>query len=290
MNGMRRGSAETHKPLAPYRAMFTAEVDQATTELRRPASALFVSGMIAGASVAAVILLLGAVLMHDLALGGAWFRLSVGVIYAAGFTIAIMARTDLFTEYTTISILPLLTGDSSLRAVARLWALVYTGNLAGAFAVALLGSVLGPELQILNAADMAQFGHHLSRYDWWVIVLSGIAAGWLVGLLSWLIAGGRDTTSQILFIWIIGMMIGFLGLHHAITGGTEMMVAALGSPEIGIGEVAHLLVWTTVGNALGGVLFAIGIQQAVRMGPRAGSGEERNREQSDPESRRGNGR
>lgn len=279
-------SDEAHTTLAPYRAMFNAEVEQATTELRRPARALFASGTVAGASVAMVILLLGTVLSQGQTVPGPVFRLTLGAIYAIGFTLAIMARTDLFTEYTTISVLPLLTGDSSLSAVARLWTLVYTGNLFGAFAIALLGVTLGPELRILAAEDLVGFGHHLSAYEWWVILLSGIAAGWLMGLLSWLIAGGRDTTSQILFIWIIGVMIGFLGLHHAITGGTEMMAAAMGSSEISARDVLYVLGWTTAGNAIGGVGFAAVIQQAVRMGSQCDYGGERKRQQEDAKSRR----
>ena len=219
MTDFKSASKENPNPMAPYRAMFNAEVEQATTELQRPAQALFASGTVAGVSVAIVILLLGAVLAQEQIAPSAGFRLSLGAIYAVGFTLAIMARTDLFTEYTTISVFPLLTGDSTFGAVARLWALVYSGNLFGAFIVAILSVFVGPELQILMPEDMASFGRHLAGYAWWAILLSGVAAGWLMGLLSWLLAGGRDTTSQILFIWVIGGLIGFLGLHHAITGG-----------------------------------------------------------------------
>jgi formate/nitrite transporter FocA (FNT family) len=212
--------------------MFHAEVEQATTELRRPARALFASGAVAGASVGLVVLLMGAALAQQ-AVEGATFRVAVGAIYATGFTLAILARTDLFTEYTTISVFPLLTGDAGFGAVARLWALVYLGNMFGGFAVALVGAALGPALDIFAAEDIGGFARDHSRYSWWTIILSGVVAGWLMGMLSWLIAGGRDTTSQIVFIWIIGGPIGFLGLHHAITGGVEMMIAALGSTQVG---------------------------------------------------------
>ena len=231
-------------------------------------------------------MLLGAVLAQYGVKEGAIFRLSVGATYAAGFTLAILARTDLFTEYTTISVLPLLTGDSTFGTVVRLWTLIYTGNLFGGFLVAIMGVVLGPELRILTAKEMSIFTRELSGHQWWVIVLSGVAAGWLMGLLSWLIAGGRDTTSQIIFIWIIGVTIGFLGLHHAITGGIEMMIAALGSSGVGIRNVLHVVVWTTAGNTLGGVLFAVAIQQAVRMAAPQQCERSRNGGNCEPRSRR----
>lgn len=262
-------------PLPSHRAMFAAEVNQATNELGRPGAALFISGAVAGASIGLVVLLLTAALAQQ-PVDGMTLRTAAGVTYATGFTLAILARTDLFTEYTTISVLPLLTGDAGFSAVARLWALVYFGNLFGASVIALFGAVLGPGLQILSAESIGEFARDLSDYPWWVIIMSGIAAGWLMGLLSWLIAGGRDTTSQILFIWIIGVTIGFLGLHHAITGGVEMMIAALRSTHVEIGDVFHVIAWATLGNSLGGIIFAVAIQQAVRMGPaQDGSTEER---------------
>lgn len=260
-----RAPLTANAPLASHRAMFHAEVEQATTELQRPAGALFASGAVAGASVGLVVLLLGAALAQQ-PVEGATFRISVGAIYATGFTLAILARTDLFTEYTTISVLPLLTGDARVGAVARLWALVYLGNMFGGFAVALVGVVLGPALEIFATEDIGGFARGHSQHSWWTIILSGVVAGWLMGMLSWLLAGGRDTTSQIIFIWIIGLTIGFLGLHHAITGGVEMMIAALGSAQVEIGHVLHVIAWTTIGNSIGGIVFAVAIQQAVRMG------------------------
>lgn len=265
--------------------MFTAEVRQATTELRRPAAALFTSGAVAGASIGLVVLLLGTALAQQ-SLQGAAQQFAVGAIYATGFTLAILARTDLFTEYTTISVFPLLTGDVPLSRVARLWALVYLGNLFGGAVVVLLGASLGGRMGFLAAEEFGDFAHHLASYRWWVIIGSGFAAGWLMGLLSWLIAGGRDTISQIIFIWIIGVMIGVLGLHHAITGGVEVMIAALGSAQVGAREVLHVILWATVGNSLGGVAFALTIQQAVRMGDAEPAGEAPSGEKGDPVSRR----
>jgi formate-nitrite transporter family protein len=148
-------SGTSPAPLTSHRAMFGAEVEQATEELRRPAGALFASGAMAGVSIGFVVLLLGAMLtLHHIPEGPA-FRLSIGAIYATGFTLAILARTDLFTEYTTISTFPLLTGDAGVGAVARLWLLIYAGNMCGGFIIALLGVVLGPALSIFASDDLA---------------------------------------------------------------------------------------------------------------------------------------
>ena len=42
-------------------------------------------------------------------------------------------------------------------------------------------------------------------------LLSGVLAGWLMGLRSWLVAAGRDTISQIVMVWLVTTAIGFAG-------------------------------------------------------------------------------
>lgn len=262
------------EPLVSYRAMFDAEVYQAKAEIRRPWAALLVSGVVAGATVGTAVLLLAIMVAET---GGlpenVPGRLLFGSIYALGFVLAILARTDLFTEYTTIAILPVLTGDARIGPLLRLWALVYLGNMLGGIAIGALLVVLGPALELFEGADLALLARHLAAPAWWVVMLSGTLAGWLMGLLSWLIAGGRDTTSQILFIWLIGMAIGASGLHHAVTGGIEMFAAALADPSVTWRDVGHVVLWATLGNALGGIVFAGLIRLGVQMHPRQEPGE-----------------
>jgi formate-nitrite transporter family protein len=256
------------EPLLSYRAMFDAELDQAVAELQRPAAALLASGVIAGMAVGVSVLLIGLIVSSNGAIPADPFaRLLFGSAYAVGFILAILARTDLFTEYTTIAILPILTGDGSVAQLARLWGLVFAGNLIGGIVIAGVIVTLAPALGI---ADPQAFGHlaeHLISHDWQVIMLSAILAGWLMGLLSWLIAGGRDTTSQIIFIWLIGTSIGALGLHHSVTGGVELFTGAMIDPRIGWSAVLGTLAIATTGNAIGGLIFAVLVKQGVRMDP-----------------------
>ncbi len=261
------------EPLLSYRAMFDAELDQAAAELERPALALFASGVIAGASVGVSVFLLALIVSaHGAVPQEPLWRLLFGSAYAAGFVVAILGRTDLFTEYTTIAIFPVLTGDGRLSQLARLWGLVFAGNMAGGAAIGLLIVVLAPALEVADARAFGLLGAHLAEREWWVIALSAVLAGWLMGMLSWLIAGGRDTTSQILFIWLIGTTIGALGLHHSVTGGVELFTAALADPGMNWATALAVLAVMTAGNAVGGVIFALLVEQGVRMDPATPSG------------------
>ena len=84
--------------------------------------------------------------------------------------------------------------------------------------------------------------------------VSGILAGWLMGLLSWLVAAGRDTISQIVIVWLITTAIGLERLHHAVLGTAEVLGGVFAS-DVTLADFAHFLLWATLGNAIGGPIF-----------------------------------
>jgi formate/nitrite transporter FocA (FNT family) len=124
----------------------------------------------------------------------------VANMYAIGFVFVVLGRSELFTEHTTLAVLPFLRGHVTLGVLLRLWVIVYAGNLAGAAAFAWLVTVLGPAQGIIRPEAFAAVGAPAVDHAWWVILLSGVLAGWLMGLLSWLGAAGRDTISQIVIV------------------------------------------------------------------------------------------
>src|SRR5690606_19084095 len=81
--------------------------------------------------------------------------------FAVGFVIVILGRMDLFTEFTTIAILPVLARQASFAALARLWALVYAGNILGATVFGALTAVLGPELNVISRSAMTMLAHDM---------------------------------------------------------------------------------------------------------------------------------
>ena len=85
-------------------------------------------------------------------------------------------------------------------------------------------------------------------------------AGWLMGLLSWLVAAGRDTISQIVMVGIITTVIGFAGLHHVILGTVETLAGVFAGQDVGLLDFGRFLLWTTLGNILGGSVFVCAIK------------------------------
>lgn len=254
-------------PFKSYRTIFEQEVQQAVEELKRPAHGLFISGLLAGFGVGLGVFVLAVMLTRlEGTLPEPISAILLANTYTFGFILVIMGRTDLFTEYTTIAILPILTANAPLLSLGRLWSLVYLANLVGCAAFAGLLAVLGPALGVVDPEVFGQMAHELIGYSWWVIFLSAFLAGWLMGILSWLVTAGRESISQIFFIWLITGAIGFGNLHHAITGTIEVLVGLLTQQDLLLMDFGYFLLWTTLGNAVGGAVFAILIRYSVLLG------------------------
>ena len=85
---------------------------------------------------------------------------------------------------------------------------------------------------------------------------SGVLAGWLMGLLSWLVAAGRDTISQIVIVWIVTTAIGFAGLaSRQFSGRSRCWPGRSPVKAVTAADVGRFLLWTTLGNAVGGTVF-----------------------------------
>src|SRR5205823_3719606 len=82
-------------------------------------------------------------------------RLLVANLYSVGFIFVILGRSELFTEQTTLAVLPTLGGRSSVSKLLRLWVVVWFANVLGAAAFAGLATLIGP---MLGAIDPASFG------------------------------------------------------------------------------------------------------------------------------------
>ncbi len=181
-------------------------------------------------------------------------RLIGAMVYAIGFIIVILGRSELFTEHTTLAVLPLLSGRTTISRVARLWSLVYVGNLVGAAAFAAAGAPLGVGLGLFTPDDVARMSHHLTDFSALVIFGSAVAAGWMMGLVSWLVTASRDTMAQILIILLVAGSIYFLGLHHSIAGSVEVLMGVFVA-GVPFTDYLRFLGLATVGNAVGGIVF-----------------------------------
>jgi formate/nitrite transporter FocA (FNT family) len=243
------------EPQKSYETILEQEIAAGLTELERPAPALLLSGLSAGLDVSLSLLLMAVMKTLTQDQPRVVSEILVAMMYAAGFLFVVLGRSELFTEHTTLAVLPVLDGRASLAQLGRLWGLIYVANQAGAAAFAAFLAFLGPRLGVIETRVFGDIASGVVEHPGWVILLSGVLAGWLMGLLSWLVAASRDTISQIFIVALVTTAIGLAHLHHAVVGTAEVLAGVFSGQGTTLAGFGKFLLWATLGNILGGVFF-----------------------------------
>ena len=229
--------------------------EAALTQLKRNSRGLSLSALTAGLDIGFSLLLMTIMFTaFESVFPAQIVHLIVSNMYPIGFVFVILGRSELFTEHTTLAILPVLQKLASIKKLLRLWLIVYAFNLAGGFLFALILSFLSKNFHFLQPDAFLKMAEVYLVHDWQTNLIVAILAGWLMGLLAWLVAASRETVSQIVVIWIITASIGFANLPHCIVGNIEVATAWI----MGYTSLAQYVqfMWSaTAGNIMGGVLF-----------------------------------
>lgn len=179
----------------------------------------------------------------------------LSIAYPVAFIFVIIVRSELFTEYITLAILPVLNKTRSIKSLFILLGIILLGNLIGGY---IIGSILvyfAPEIEIISNEAFTHLVHKVLEPSLQMIFVSAILAGWLVGLFSWLVASSQETISCIFMIILVNAMIGVGGLHHAIVGSIEVFTGLLIDPAVRIIDYLSFEVISVLDDALGGVFF-----------------------------------
>lgn len=176
-------------------------------------------------------------------------------LYPVGFIMIIGGKSILFTEKTSLLLLPVLNKKRRIDKLLKTWALVIFGNLVGGWIMAAVIVWLGPRLGIIEGSTFEAIAHHVTALDGWTIFVSAILAGWLMGILSWLLTAAKESISRIFLVYLITGVLAFVGLHHSIVGNVEVFAGLLSSSKITWGMYLSFQGIALLGNAVGGTVF-----------------------------------
>jgi formate/nitrite transporter FocA (FNT family) len=232
------------------------QIASAMREHNRPAGRLFLSSISAGLEIGFSVFLMAVfyTLFHDV-LHPSGLHVLLAVAYPVGFMFVIIGKSELFTEHTTLAVVPVLNRSASVRSLLVLWGIVYAGNLLGGYVFSIILNILPDSMEYLEPGAFLVLAEKLYDHPWVTIAGSGILAGWLMGLLSWLNTSAKDTVSRIILVFLVTTVIGIGGLHHSIVGSIEVFTAYLSSAEVGLPDYLRVQWWATLGNVIGGVVF-----------------------------------
>jgi formate/nitrite transporter len=193
----------------------------------------------------------------DPGLGFGPSRMLGGIAFSLGLVLVVIAGAELFTGNALI-VMASVDGRVRLAELARNWALVYAGNLAGALGAAALitladGLALADGRLGETAAGIAQAKVALG---WPAAFFRGILCNALVCLAVRLSYASRDVTGKILAVVLPISAFVALGFEHSVANMCLIPVALMhGAGGVTVAGFLSNLVPGTAGNVVGGGVF-----------------------------------
>ncbi len=191
-----------------------------------------------------------------------WSRFVFAAVFPVGLILVLVAGAELFTGNTAVLVPGVLSGRAPLRGLARNWALVYAGNLAGstlfAFALAYLTGLCAnePYLSAVQAIARDKTSLPFMTAFW-----RGAGCNWLVCLAIWLAAAADDVAGKVLAVWFPIMAFVGIGFEHSVANMFFIPTGMLYGAGVGIGTfLVRNLLPVTLGNIVGGAFFVGALQ------------------------------
>ena len=224
---------------------------QAKDELERSSAALGISGLSAGITMGLTGVGVAAA-QHWLGDSGPARLVSI-LLYPLGFIAVIIGRAQLFTENTLYPVVLVLREKKHVANTARLWAIVFVTNVAGALLFALLAAKTTALPEGIRAA-LVRLGTESVHRDIWEIFWSAIVGGWIIALVAWLVSASQWSIAQIAVTYLLTYLVGLGHFAHCIAGSGEGLTAWVAGSVTAF-EFGRWLLLATLGNITGGVVI-----------------------------------
>lgn len=184
-------------------------------------------------------------------------RLMSGCMFPIGLILVVVLGAELFTGNNALLMPGFMTGKMGWRSVAKNWATVYFGNLAGALMFAYLlvyscGLTAGePYHSAISGIAEAKVA-----MPWLTIFFKGIGANWCVCLAVWLALSGHTLTEKAIGCFLPVMAFVVLGYEHCIANMFFIPMGMMEGANVTIGQfIVNNLIPATLGNIVGGAVF-----------------------------------
>jgi formate/nitrite transporter FocA (FNT family)/rubrerythrin len=238
--------------------IFNASVEVGLLRLNRSWLEMFMSGLIAGMNVTFGIIASSYVAGATQPLvGGPTSKIFGALFFPIGFLFLLIGKSELFTENFLLPVTTILARKTKIRRLFKLWGLTLAGNMGGIFLFALIiASSLGLLLPVFVINHIHAVAHSYMSRTPYMMVLSGIFAGWLITLMTWLLIASNGTLARMVIIWVVGFMIYLGSFSHIVVASSEILISInSGSGMSYIPWLLEFVPLTILGNIIGGLFF-----------------------------------
>ncbi|MFI3305362.1 MAG: formate/nitrite transporter family protein [Rikenellaceae bacterium] len=187
-------------------------------------------------------------------------KILMGAAFPIGLVLIVLAGGELFTGCCAYFVPNVMEGRQRVATMARYCAIVWIMNFVGALFV---GYFL-VHLTHLSHYPTTQDGFFAvaaakTSNPFYVTMLKGVGANWLVCLAVWLGMASKSVSGKILGIWLPVMTFVAIGYEHSVANMLFLPVAMMEGFELSIADLfIKNLIPATIGNILGGSILVGG--------------------------------
>ena len=233
---------------------FSRQARNKVLAMKKHPWALAVGAILAGAYVGLGIIL---ILSIGSNLPESFQPLVMGLTFSIALTLVVFAGSELFTGHTMYMTFGFLKKEVTWQSVIKIWLWVWGFNLIGSLLLVLLYSLSQGQLVVSNSELLLKIADKKMNATILELFIRGIFCNWLVCLALWMCARTQsDAAKCILIFWCL---LGFIasGYEHSVANMTLLSLALFAEhPEmVSWWGMAYNLLWVSLGNIIGGVVF-----------------------------------
>lgn len=170
--------------------------------------------------------------------------------FGIGFFGLILAKSELFTENFLIPVGAVVAHRGSVSQMLRLWGGTLAMNLAGGWVILWITLAAVHEIAPVAVA----VGEHLPSLGiGWTSLASGILAGALMTLLTWMERSTEAVVAKLVAALAIAFLLVGGQLNHVIVGALEMFAGLHAGAPFGYADAFGVIAWATLANLVGGI-------------------------------------
>ena len=225
---------------------FDRLVDEGEQRLGRSWSGLISTAILGGTDVGAgaIALLIVENQTHSVILGG--------LAFSIGFIALTLAHSELFTEGFLVPVAAVVARRANVLALLRLWGVSLIGNLVGGWVLMRIAMAAFPNLH-QTALESGKFYISLG---WSIRAFTlAIIGGFVITLMTHMQHGTDSDGVKLVLAVVMGFLLGAGKLNHAIVASLLTFAALQAGAPFGYYDWFKLLVLSTIGNMVGGLLL-----------------------------------
>lgn len=183
-------------------------------------------------------------------------KLFSALAFPVGLFLIVMFGGELFTGNNAVLMSGLLNKRVSAAKVLCNWSLVWASNFVGALLVSTFLIYAGGLLDVepYNSA-IRNIAITKASLDPLTTFVRGIGANWCVCLAVWLSFGCSTIGQKAVAVWIPVAAFVALGFEHCIANMFYLPCGIMAGAEIPVVDLASNLLFSTLGNIVGGAVF-----------------------------------